>query len=784
MLADLDHELVTAQPVEALGAAFLAARIALAVAIGLGLILALRWLPAAARTMAALRSSAAGAPGAARPALAILLEPAGVPPEQVSWSEIRVGSGRRLAMFAVLIAVGAAVIGIASAIGLATARDLDTARFWRLVAGIDGALWVIATVTLGSVASNIAWRIAAAGRAIGVFAPLSDAPGRLLVGLVPPLLIFAGLVPIAAASPAPADLVCPSEKLTCAAIIVPSIHGGGHSQETISVVYGVHEAVGEPRGTLVVAVGGPGASGLGAADAMIDSFGDEVVNRYDIVFWDQRGIGRSDGHNCPVAGSIYAAVETTGISARDFVDACLREADMGGSDLGRYATTQAAEDLEAIRARIGADQFVLYGESYGTELAQVYAAAHPDRLTGLILDGAVDLTLSANDFWSSATHSFDDTLTATFDGCAVDSACRSDVRNAAAAYDRLLARLGASPITVSYADPLGQTGRHSIDLSAVEGAVATMMYEPLGRSLVLRAVAASERGDYVPMGRLIDLFGPGLNPIFSSFAYHAILCADYRVSPTDNQSDVDAVLAYGRDTGALRTRTDDVYLAQLPCLYWPVQPQTADRPAPLTSFGPPTIVLGAALDPITPIQFGRAIAARAANGYLVESSGGPHVIYGRENPCVDQVVERFLLEGGLPATRSVQCSDIVAESYIPLTALYVEDYEDAVDAMASIEDELFADPLYSFWDGLGTIQIGCRYSGFVTVTTGERLDTFRFNGCEYAAGMPLDGSGEFVLDQEVVTLDVTFPDGSLRYSSGAVTTVSGSFRGATVDVRR
>jgi hypothetical protein len=35
-----------------------------------------------------------------------------------------------------------------------------------------------------------------------------------------------------------------------------------------------------------------------------------------------------------------------------------------------------------------------------------------------------------------------------------------------------------------------------------------------------------------------------------------------------------------------------------------------------------------------------------------------------------------------------------------------------------------------------------------------------------------------------VTLDVTFPEGSLRYSSGAVTTVSGSFRGATVDVRR
>ena len=42
---------------------------------------------------------------------------------------------------------------------------------------------------------------------------------------------------------------------------------------------------------------------------------------------------------------------------------------------------------------MGDDKFWLYGESYGTRFAQMYAGAHPDHLAGLILDGTIDPTL-------------------------------------------------------------------------------------------------------------------------------------------------------------------------------------------------------------------------------------------------------------------------------------------------------------------------------------------------------------------------------------------------------
>ena len=47
---------------------------------------------------------------------------------------------------------------------------------------------------------------------------------------------------------------------------------------------------------------------------------------------------------------------------------------------------------------------ILYGESYGTQYAQTYAAAHPERLQGVIVDGVVDLTRSGPAFWRSAAH--------------------------------------------------------------------------------------------------------------------------------------------------------------------------------------------------------------------------------------------------------------------------------------------------------------------------------------------------------------------------------------------
>jgi pimeloyl-ACP methyl ester carboxylesterase len=797
-LAGIDRHLATTPQIEAYGAGFLAVRVALVAAIAVSIALAFRWLRAAVVTAGALadlgtieagpRGEPQGEPRGEppRPAaladLGLLFRPAGPVTEPSIW-DIRVGSGRRRASLAVLTIVVATVVGLAGAVGSIVAGDADGARFARWLTGIDAGLWILGMLLLGAVASDVAWRIAVAGRAAGHYAPLVDAPGRTLVRLAPAMLLFIGLLPIAARPPTAQDIPCRATSLHCAQVVVPVDHGGPAVQPVINVVYGVHRAVGAARGTLVVAVGGPGGSGLGSADWQIDTFDPRLVQNYDIVFWDQRGVGRSDGHDCPVAGGIYSAVEANDTTARAFVDACLREADTGSSGLGRYSTRQAAEDLESIRESLGIAKFALYGESYGTELAQVYAAAHPDRLTALILDGSVDLTLTANQFWAAAARSFDATLKATFDECGQERLCRNDVVDPAGAYDRLLERLGRKPEVISYRDVTGQLGDHRLEGPLLQRAVAALMYEPTGRALVLRAIASAAAGDDVPIARLADLFGPGIGGAVSSFAYHAVLCADYRVSPTADTTDFAAVLQAGRSSGALSTRTGDVYFAQVPCLYWPDQPTADLRPAPLTDQPEPIFVLGATLDPITPIEMGRAIAARARDGYLIESSGGPHVTFGRGHDCVDGPIVDFLVDGTLPTWRTIHCSDVVASPYIAVHPIVESGYTDALDAMHSVEDELFADPIFALTRGQPGLTIGCRYGGFVTVDSTDVSDEFGFEGCEFASGMPLDGTGRYDADSTHLDLDLTFPDGDLHYTSDGVRHVTGTFRGTSVDQR-
>ncbi len=50
-----------------------------------------------------------------------------------------------------------------------------------------------------------------------------------------------------------------------------------------------------------------------------------------------------------------------------------------------YTLARAVADLEALRIAKGAEQLILWGNSYGTDLALFYAGAHPDRVAGFIL---------------------------------------------------------------------------------------------------------------------------------------------------------------------------------------------------------------------------------------------------------------------------------------------------------------------------------------------------------------------------------------------------------------
>ena len=185
-------------------------------------------------------------------------------------------------------------------------------------------------------------------------------------------------------SPAP----CADSIFTCITIRVPRDHfaSGG---PTLDVTFALHRATAKTRkGVFVTVTGGPGTSGIAAADSYTEALDPRIVRDYDIVFFDQRGIGQSLPFQCPDASLAFSRRRTCRRSTRraraptpTTRRATPRTASpRAGIDPGLLpflATRQAVEDLEAFRVLAQGRQLDLYGESYGTQYAQTYAAAHP-----------------------------------------------------------------------------------------------------------------------------------------------------------------------------------------------------------------------------------------------------------------------------------------------------------------------------------------------------------------------------------------------------------------------
>ena len=93
-----------------------------------------------------------------------------------------------------------------------------------------------------------------------------------------------------------------------------------------------------------------GASGLGFS-YMADDFAPVAAAGRTLVFWDQRGNGRS--------------------SAPD--------------DTTAYGLAVQVADMEAVRAHMGAERVSIVGHSWGALVAASYAAAHPERVSRLLL---------------------------------------------------------------------------------------------------------------------------------------------------------------------------------------------------------------------------------------------------------------------------------------------------------------------------------------------------------------------------------------------------------------
>ena len=599
---------------------------------------------------------------------------------------------------------------------------------------------------------------------------------------------------------------CPDEStFECITLAVPRDHyvQGGPTWE---VTFARRAATNDRIGTYVTITGGPGTSGIAVADSYTDDYNPIVIGeRYDTIFLDQRGIGLSHPIQCPNASAAYylaggdpftpEGATEAGADAKAYADACISEAGADAADLPYYATSQAVEDLEALLDYLDVDKIALYGESYGTEYAQTFAAAHPERIDSLLIDGPLDLTSASPDYVAEQARAFDDVLLSTLATCGADEACAADHGDATplATYDALTERLADGPIDFTFPLANGGVETRQLTQALLDNAMG-YLYGPDDRVLLERALAAAANDNAVPIARLgyADLaVDPETleaipDPTWSDAMYYAVECQDYAFFPEASAGDARATayIAAGLAQGMDLLRLGSFYIGDLPCAYWPNASTATDRPDPIVAPPYTTIVMGATADPATPVANVYRIAARLPDAYTIVTSGGDHVIFGRGNPCPDDIVADYLVKGTLPQSRYTVCDGVVVDDYVAIARPTPADYPDALTLMSSMDDQIVNTVDYWNWEAEEPLVMGCDFGGALTYTATDAGSGLTLSGCEFTDGLAMTGSGAIDDENGGITLAVEIPDGSLDYArdGDGDLSVSGTFRGAPVDL--
>ena len=562
---------------------------------------------------------------------------------------------------------------------------------------------------------------------------------------------------------------------TCVTIEVPLNHFDPSDTRTIPVVFAVLPASGERKGMFVTATGGPGTSGVLLADSYSAGFDPSIFEAFDIVFFDQRGMGLSGGLTCPFAATEYYQQDARGLTPRQekalkkttstFASDCVDE--LGNTELLPYlGTKQAVEDLELFRQIIVDEKFWLYGESYGTQYAQTYAAKYSEHLEGLILDGTVDLTYSGTEYYTQQAQAFNDTLVATLSACNDDTACAEQMNgDAIAVYDKLAAKLRKGPIWFKFPLAQGRFQKREFTLSDLEFVAASQLYGESDRMMFTRALAAyANNGELVTLARLlyIDL---GVEPqtlevipddSWSDAIFYGVECQDYGYPGTTPEERAENYLETVDPFETSIPRLSSIIYGDLPCAYWPDASSDLTRPDYLVAEGVPTLVLGATADPATPVSHGINVHEHLDNAYLITTEGGPHVTFGYGNECPDALVTDFLVNDVVPAERETVCEGVVADPYVPVAPRIARSFNDPAEALASVETEIYYLPEFFYWDGYTPTSVGCTYGGVFDFDIDAAGTKYRFNfeRCAFTKNFRMTGWGRYNIELDRFVLNV------------------------------
>lgn len=434
-------------------------------------------------------------------------------------------------------------------------------------------------------------------------------------------------------------------------------------------------------GTLFVNPGGPGGSGVSLALAARGFLPQEVLDRYDVIGFDPRGVGFSTLVKCfpslkeqtrALGSGLAVAFPVTPAEIAAYQKSSANEArgcsDYGKALSGAVSTSEVARDMEMLRRMVGDKKLHYLGFSYGTFLGETYAALFPDRVGRMAIDGVIDPTA-----WVGTASTASTPITTRLrSGQGAWKALQEGMRRCTAAGPEYCATLaydadalhGFESAAQQLKDqPLSDLG---LDYASFVNMSLGLLYYPFGAELVDKLTAEVLAYNATPAATKATA-GAALRKTLQAVQkrtqhllgfpydngldqYASVLCTDGRnpSSPsawvTAAQQDATSAPYFGAAwtwsspwcaTKNWTSKDEDVYRGDF-------RVRTSE----------PVLVIGNYYDPATNYDNAVAAAQILSGARLLSSDSWGHTATG-SSACVDDALAAYLVEGTLPAADTV-----------------------------------------------------------------------------------------------------------------------------------
>ena len=395
--------------------------------------------------------------------------------------------------------------------------------------------------------------------------------------------------------------------------------------------------------------GGPGQAASEVA-VIVDMAMRQVRKQRDIFLVDQRGTGGSHPLTCLGADGKELAIDEDAAPSeallRDYAQRCAASL-QGRADPRFYTTSEAIADLDAVRQALGVDRLNLVGASYGTRVAQRYAAAYAQHTRRIVIDGVVPNDLVVG---SDFADTFENAIALQSAQCRKDPACSkrfpNDTRDQLRSVVETLRR---APVSVDYRDPGTNAPRQDVlSADSVVGLAFAFSYVPQYASLLPLVLDEAAQGRYAPLASLARGASRSMDFQINRGMQWSVICSEDApryVAPADSGD---------RLVGPEVARA---FFAA--CPVWPHQPAPATITAALDS-DLPVLLLSGELDPVTPPRYAEQVLKGLPNGRALVARGQGHGTLTAG--CMPRLLGQFI-DGTEAKALDAGCLDTL--SYVP-----------------------------------------------------------------------------------------------------------------------